>query len=87
MPDGGGFLLLKDMHDPNWRAEVDGAPAPVLRADGIFRAVRLAPGEHDVRFVYVPTPLYAGIAVSVATALALAGLWLLERRRARSRSR
>ncbi len=81
VPEPGGFLLLQDMYDPRWSAEVDGERAAVLRADGIFRAVRLAPGEHRVRFVYRPTPLYVGIAVSLATALALAAAALVGRRR------
>ncbi len=50
----GGFLLLNDVWHPWWRAEVDGAPAPILKADVLFRAVQVEPGRHRVRFVFHP---------------------------------
>ena len=50
----GGFLLLTDMWDPWWRAHVDGIAAPILKADVLFRAVKLSPGSHQVRFTFHP---------------------------------
>jgi hypothetical protein len=50
----GGFLLLNDAWHPWWRAEVDGAPAPILKADVLFRAVEVEPGKHRIRFVFRP---------------------------------
>ena len=50
----GGFLLLNDVWHPWWRAEVDGVPAPILKADVLFRAVQVEPGRHRVRFVFRP---------------------------------
>jgi hypothetical protein len=49
-----GFLVLTDTHYPGWRAEVDSAPARILRADYLFRAVALGSGEHRVVFRYAP---------------------------------
>ncbi len=63
--------MLLDSHDPNWIAEVDGQPAPLLEADGLFRAVRVAPGHHDVVFRYRSRPLLIGLTISLATALGL----------------
>lgn len=74
VPGTGGYLLLADSFAPGWRAEVDGEPAPVLRANGLFRAVRLTPGEHMVRFVYRPRAFYAGAAVSALATLLLVAL-------------
>jgi hypothetical protein len=34
--------------------EVDGREAPVLQANVLFRAVRVEPGTHRVRFVFRP---------------------------------
>jgi hypothetical protein len=49
-----GFLLLNDVWHPWWRAEVDGTPAEILKANVLFRAVALAAGRHRVRFVFRP---------------------------------
>jgi hypothetical protein len=50
----GGWVVLADSWHPWWTAEVDGTPAPVERADVIFRAVRVPPGRHRVDFVFRP---------------------------------
>ena len=52
-PDG-GFLVLHDAWHPWWRAERNGEPVPILRADLLFRAVAVPPGRHEVRFVFRP---------------------------------
>jgi hypothetical protein len=49
------YLILADLAYPGWTAEVDGLDVPILSADGVFRAVALAPGEHEVLFTYKPT--------------------------------
>lgn len=68
-----GFLVLTDQHYPGWSATVNGAPAPILRANVAFRALRVPPGRSTVEFVYRPLSLRAGIAVSaVSWALVLA---------------
>lgn len=48
------YLVLADLHYPGWEATVDGAPAPILRVEGLVRAVALAPGSHRVTFRYRP---------------------------------
>jgi hypothetical protein len=80
-PEGGGYVVLLDSYDPNWQAEVDGAAAPLLRADGLFRAVRIAPGAHEVRFSYRPRRFWVGVLVSAATAMCLLAVCLVRRRR------
>ncbi len=48
----GSYLLARDDFEPRWKATVDGEPAPVLRADFAFRAVRLKAGARRVVFEY-----------------------------------
>ncbi len=52
-PDG-GYVVLNDLWHPWWVATIDGAPAPLLRANVLFRAVRVPPGRHVVRFSFQP---------------------------------
>ncbi len=51
---GGGFLVLNDVWHPWWRASVDGRPAEILKANVLFRAVVVPPGNHVVRFTFHP---------------------------------
>jgi hypothetical protein len=53
-PIGGGWIVLFDPWHPWWFAEVDGRPAPILRANAIFRAVRVEEGASRVRFTFRP---------------------------------
>jgi len=52
-PDG-GWVVLNDVWHPWWFAEVDGLPAQILRANVLFRAVAVPPGQHKVRFTFRP---------------------------------
>jgi hypothetical protein len=52
-PDG-GFAVLNDVWHPWWRAEIDGKPADILRANVLFRAVEVPPGRHTVTFRFTP---------------------------------
>ena len=69
-----GFLVITDSHYPGWRAFVDGKENPILRADYMFRAVRLDAGEHVVELRYEPLSLTIGAAISAAALLALLAL-------------
>jgi hypothetical protein len=77
---GPGVLVLGDAFDPDWKAEVDGTAAPVLRVDAVLRGVALQGGRHDVRFRYAPAVVGRGSLVSLVSAVLLAlGLWSLRR--------
>lgn len=54
VPQGGGWLILNDVFHPWWFARVDGAEAPILRANVMFRAVAVPEGRHEVRFEFQP---------------------------------
>jgi hypothetical protein len=82
VPQGGGYLLLLDSFAPGWRVTVDGTAATVLRANALFRAVRLTPGRHLVVFHYRPLSFLVGAGVSAASGLAMLMLWAFGRRKA-----
>lgn len=69
-PDG-GYLTLFDSFDPSWNVTVDGARAPLLRANGLFRAVRIASGEHVVEFSYRSSTVQIGLWCTGLTSLVL----------------
>jgi Bacterial membrane protein YfhO len=71
--DGPGLLVLADPDYPGWTATIDGAPATIVRADGLFRGVPLAEGRHAVAFAFRPRSYLVGRAVSLGT-LAVVGL-------------
>jgi hypothetical protein len=52
-PDG-GHVVLNDVWQPWWVAEIDGRPAPLVRANVIFRAVEVPAGRHRVRMAFRP---------------------------------
>lgn len=78
-----GLLVLSEIWDPGWRATVDGVPADVLRTNGVFMAVPLQPGDHEVVFRYLPPHFWLGVAITAAGALGLlgGGIWLYRRER------
>ena len=70
----GGYLVLLDSFDSSWSAAVDGRRAEIVRANVLFRAVRLTPGSHRIEFVYRPTRFYASAAISIV-ALVFVGVF------------
>jgi len=76
----GGYAVLLDEWAPGWSARVDGRPAPILRADTIFRAVGVPPGEHVVVLDYRTPGLRAGAAISFAAWTSALALLLIARR-------
>lgn len=73
----GGYLVLSETFYPGWQATVAGQPAPIARANYLFRAVRLPPGEHRVELRYWPASVTRGALLTGATALGVTALWAL----------
>lgn len=67
-----GWFVLRDLYWPGWRADVDGRPAAILPADGVFRAVGIGRGEHTIAFRYRPASFGVGVLVSLAALCAFA---------------
>jgi len=79
------LVVVRNVWEPGWVASVDGAPAPVLRADYVLQAVPVPAGSHDVRLVYREPAIGLGIALSAVAwallALAAVGFAAIARRR------
>lgn len=74
------WLVLADTFYPGWSAEVDGERLPILRANGLYRAVRVPAGDQTVVFSYRPTSFRAGVALSCVSALAICAIAVAGRR-------
>lgn len=54
-----GWLVLGDLDFPGWQADIDGQPAAIHRANGMFRAVCMPAGHHTLRFAFHPWAMVA----------------------------
>ena len=72
--ESGGYVVLLDSFSDDWRAIADGKPATIVRANGLFRAVRLNPGPHVVEFLYRPRAFLIGAAASAGALVIVVGL-------------
>jgi hypothetical protein len=80
-----GYLVLGDTYYPGWKAYVDGAEAPIYRADYLLRAVPVGPGEHHVVFSYRPWTAMAGLWTSLIALCIVRALNILRSMVARER--
>ena len=79
------MLLLNDKIEPEWKAYIDGKPAPVHRANFLVRAVHVPAGQHDVVFRYElkPTGLFVVLGCEILAAILIAVVILSARRKRR----
>lgn len=77
-------LVLSETHHPGWEAEIDGAPARVLRANVAFRAVPVPAGNRTVSLRFRPDSARTGMIGSAAFAALALGTFLFVRLRSRT---
>jgi len=70
--DRATVLVVRDAFADGWSATVDGATAPVLRADGRHRAIPIPSGRSRVVLRYRPVGLWAAIGLSLLSLVAIA---------------
>ena len=58
-------LVATEVYAREWQATMDGHPCPLIRADGIFRAIPVPAGTHEIRMFIKPTLLYRAAIPSV----------------------
>jgi hypothetical protein len=70
----GGRLILTELAYPGWEVAVDGKPATPELFEGMYRAVSVPAGTHQVVWRYQPASVRIGGTISVLTLLLVAGL-------------
>ena len=78
--DAPAVLVLTDTWYPGWRAEIDGVPATVWRADHAFRAVAVPAGRHEIVMRFRPLSVMAGAVVSGIALIVVVSLVVTGRR-------
>ena len=73
-----GFVVVLDGHHPDWTAEDESGPVPVLRAGERYRALPTPGGERHFTLRY--RPRWRAPALALAAMGALAALVLARRR-------
>jgi hypothetical protein len=67
------LLVIAEQWDPGWSASVDGRPAEVVLADGMFLGVEIGPGRHDVELRYTAPGLRLGVVLTLLGLIGCAG--------------
>jgi len=75
------MAVIAQTYYHNWRAEIDGRPTPLLRANGAFQAVQVPAGGHRVHLYYEDEAFEVGAVVSGCMWLNCLALWLVWQRR------
>jgi hypothetical protein len=70
--DRPGYLFTGDAYYPGWKAEIDGQPTKLYRANLAFRAVRVPAGEHVVVYRFEPRSVRLGLVIATAALVAVA---------------
>lgn len=75
------WLVVADSWSPDWRAKIDGESVELYRANYLFRAVQLRPGEHMIDFIYKPISFVIGGFVSLISWVLLWVTWWVIKKR------
>lgn len=87
----GGVAVFSEIFFPwGWEAAVDGKPVPIGRVDYVLRAIRLAPGSHDITFTFDPKSLKVTNTLAMTCVIAIyilclgaLAVWIVRTRRNR----
>jgi len=75
-----GILVIKNNYHPGWKAEIDGKPQKVLKANYMFQGVFIESGKHIVLLKFFPNSFLAGIIITISTIILLTFLFIKERK-------
>jgi hypothetical protein len=69
------MVVIAQSYYHGWKAHLNGAPAPLRRANYAFQAVQVPAGDNEVVLLYRDNRFLLGGIISAATALLCVGLW------------
>jgi len=75
-----GFIRVLESYDPGWSATLDGAPAPVMPANGFTMAIAVTEGRHGVALRYQTEGRWWGGLLSLASLILFGGLIAMARK-------
>jgi hypothetical protein len=79
-----GLLVLPDVYQNQWQANLDGQPTRVYATNLAMRGVRVPAGKHRVEFYYDQRNINLALTIAAVAGagcvLALASIWLYDRR-------
>ena len=67
----GAYLFLTDTFFPGWQVSINGKSGEILRADSVFKAVEIPPGDSHIEMIYSPTSFKVGAAISAISLIIL----------------
>jgi hypothetical protein len=79
--DAPALAVVAQTYYHNWRAEIDGQPVSLLRANVAFQAVQIPAGSHRVHLYYQDRAFELGGAISLCMWVNCLVAWLALRRR------
>ena len=65
--DNEEFLVIADAWHPFWGASVGNEKLPVVKANDIFKGIRLPPGEYTLTLLFDTSPYMVGVYISVVS--------------------
>jgi hypothetical protein len=77
--ESSGVVMLSQQDAPGWRVYVDGEEKRKLLAAGIFRAVEVPRGRHEVVWRWHPRSLHTGMVLTLMTIVTLQGRFFVKR--------
>lgn len=77
--ESAGVVMLSQQDAPGWRVYVDGREKRKLLAAGIFRAVEVPRGRHEVVWRWDPRSLHTGMVITLMTVVTLQGRFFVKR--------
>ncbi|HVR40579.1 MAG TPA: hypothetical protein VMU84_15900, partial [Thermoanaerobaculia bacterium] len=66
-----GIVVLGQQDARGWRVAVDGTPREKLIAHGVFRAVAVSAGHHEIVWTYHPRSFFYGALMTIITLVSL----------------